>query len=223
MRKGGNRPPSCRLLIVGDSGVGKTCFVRRLRNAAFTLTPAPPATIVMDVETVVIKSRDYGDPETEDLTLHIFDAAGNDRERYMPTLKSIYHNLDGVLFAYDVTVPETLHHIISSESTAPTWYSTFTLNNQNGNVVKVLLGLKADCPSVVDVASETKAAKDIGAALSSRCSTLGDDNFKFEKSVAEIIRHIMGAKVERDTVRELNTFRQQPQHKKTSSWGDSCC
>ncbi|KAM4542609.1 ras-related protein Rab-15-like [Odontesthes bonariensis] len=90
-----------RLLILGDSGVGKTCMLRRFTEGEFD--PSHISTIGVDfkmktVEVDGIKVR-----------VQIWDTAG--QERYQTITKQYYRRAQGIIFVYDITHQPSFQHI----------------------------------------------------------------------------------------------------------------
>ncbi|TNN87272.1 Ras-related protein Rab-15 [Liparis tanakae] len=91
-----------RLLMLGDSGVGKTCMLRRFTENCFD--PSHISTIGVDfkmrtLEVDGIKVR-----------VQIWDTAG--QERYQTITKQYYRRAQGVIFVYDITSESSFQHIV---------------------------------------------------------------------------------------------------------------
>ena len=84
-----------RVVLLGDSMVGKTAFLTRYFKNTFTETFL--STIGIDDETKFIKIND------EKCKLIIWDTAGQERFRSLP--KKYYQNADGIFLLFDVTKP----------------------------------------------------------------------------------------------------------------------
>ena len=84
---------SIRVVLMGDSSVGKTAFMNRFFKNTFNENFL--STIGIDDETTFIKVN-------EDLyKLTVWDTAGQERFRALP--KKYYQNADGILLLFDVT------------------------------------------------------------------------------------------------------------------------
>ena len=117
-----------KVIMVGDSGVGKTCIVRRLLDDVYI--SATQATIGAAYQTRVING----------VLLQIWDTAG--QERYRSIVPIYFRNAHAVFLVYDSTQPnlETLRG----------WYSQ--LNAQNIPTVRTVyvLANKTDVSGSVD-------------------------------------------------------------------------
>ena len=120
-----------RVVLLGDSMVGKTAFLTRYFKNTFTETFL--STIGIDDETKFIKINE------EKCKLIIWDTAGQERFRSLP--KKYYQNADGIFLLFDVTKPETFKNV-------PSWMKDIQNNANRGNdsssIIIYLLGNKID-------------------------------------------------------------------------------
>eukprot|EP00967_Tisochrysis_lutea_P109653 scaffold170821_cov33-Tisochrysis_lutea.AAC.1 len=94
---------SLKIIIVGDSGVGKSALVRRFVEDVFDVATGP--TIGLDVST---RSIDLGEMGGS-VKLDLWDSAG--QERFAPLLRSYYRGAGGVIYAFDVTSRKSFERI----------------------------------------------------------------------------------------------------------------
>ena len=122
-----NGPPKVKVLIIGASGVGKTCLLTRFCDE---VTPSSTiSTIGIDFKTKVVKVDGTA------MRLLVYDTAG--QEKYRTITSSFYRGSAGVVLVYDVTDEASFHSI--SELWMP------RLEELSGkNVSKVLVGNKID-------------------------------------------------------------------------------
>ncbi|KAL4481620.1 hypothetical protein ABPG74_007709 [Tetrahymena malaccensis] len=90
-----------KLLILGDSGVGKTCFLVNYCKKPFTRMHLP--TIGIDYE------HKYEDVDGKRVKLQIWDTAG--QERFKTITQNYYKGSMGIILAYSVTDPNTFKNI----------------------------------------------------------------------------------------------------------------
>lgn len=90
-----------KLLVIGDSGVGKSCLVTRFTKNCFS--PDHFNTIGVDfrLQKIEIDGRE--------INLQIWDSAGYERFRIMTS--SYYKGAHGIIMAYDVTNKESFDHL----------------------------------------------------------------------------------------------------------------
>jgi len=82
-----------KAIVVGDSGVGKTCIISQFVNDKFS--PSFITTIGIDFKQKIIHHDD------KIIAMQLWDTAG--QERYRSITTSYYRGSDGLLFIYDVT------------------------------------------------------------------------------------------------------------------------
>jgi len=92
-----------KVLIVGDSGVGKTSLILKYIDAAYQVSPGKSAETLTGSECMHIKhlTLDGGNS----VTLGIHDTAGE--ERFRSITSSAYKGADAVIVAFDVTDNDT--------------------------------------------------------------------------------------------------------------------
>merc|ERR1719362_580905 len=115
-----------KLLIIGESGVGKTCLLLRFTDDSFTANHL--TTIGIDFKIKII------DQEQKRIKLQIWDTAG--QERFRTITKTYYKGAHGIILTFDVTDENSFKNIRN-------WVKQIDLNAQN-NVCKVLVGNKCD-------------------------------------------------------------------------------
>ena len=92
-----NEQGALSFILIGDSTVGKTCFLNRYFKNQFTETFLSTIGIDKEIKNVKIGNDNY--------KLTVWDTAGQERFRCLP--KKYYQNADGVLLLFDVTSEET--------------------------------------------------------------------------------------------------------------------
>ncbi|XP_028027343.1 putative Ras-related protein Rab-33 [Bombyx mandarina] len=117
-----------KIIVLGDSGVGKTCLTYRFCEGQFL--NKSEATIGVDFRERNIKIRN------EDIKLQLWDTAGQERFR-KSMVQHYYRNVHAVVIVYDVTKPETFHSISA-------WMQEIESHGLM-NAPRVLVGNKCDC------------------------------------------------------------------------------
>ena len=92
---------SLKLLLIGDSEVGKTSLLLKYTEHIFPEEHI--ATIGVEYKDKFITKENYN------IRLQIWDTAG--QERFHSITKNIYRNTNGVLFIYDITKRESFDNI----------------------------------------------------------------------------------------------------------------
>ena len=116
-----------KILTIGESGVGKTCILRRFVENKFLKSHL--ATIGIDFRTKVLHVCG------KDIKLKIWDTAGQERFRNITT--QYYKGADGIVLVYDVTDDASYEKIRD-------WMDQILSNTQRDEIGLVLLGNKCD-------------------------------------------------------------------------------
>ncbi|EDV25273.1 Ras-related protein Rab-13 [Trichoplax sp. H2] len=90
-----------KVLIVGDSGVGKTCVLLRFKDNDFQSTLLSTIGIDLVNKQVVVDDKK--------IMLQIWDTAG--QERYKTLTKAFYRGTSGILLVYDITKKKSFDNI----------------------------------------------------------------------------------------------------------------
>jgi len=135
-----------KLLLIGDSGVGKSCLL--LRFADDTYTDSYISTIGVDFKIRTVEL------EGKTVKLQIWDTAG--QERFRTITSSYYRGAHGIIVVYDVTDAESFQNV-------KTWLNEID-RYANENVNKLLVGNKSDLTEkkVVDYQTAKAFADEIG-------------------------------------------------------------
>ncbi|KAI3617519.1 hypothetical protein CBS9595_003428 [Malassezia furfur] len=126
-----------KLLLIGDSGVGKSCLL--LRFADDTYTESYISTIGVDFKIRTIEL------EGKTVKLQIWDTAG--QERFRTITSSYYRGAHGIIVVYDVTDEATFTNVKQ-------WLQEIERYACEG-VNKLLVGNKADLTGSKQVDYET--------------------------------------------------------------------
>jgi len=115
-----------KLLMIGDSGVGKSCLLLRFSDDSFTTNFITTIGIDFKIKTVEIEGRV--------MKLQIWDTAGQERFRTITT--AYYRGAMGVLLIYDVTNEQSFLNIRN-------WIRNIE-QHASESVQKILIGNKSD-------------------------------------------------------------------------------
>ncbi|GAA5874798.1 hypothetical protein JCM3774_003444 [Rhodotorula dairenensis] len=115
-----------KMLLIGDSGVGKSCLLLRFCDDAWT--PSFITTIGIDFKIRTIEL------DGKRIKLQIWDTAGQERFRTITT--AYYRGAMGILLVYDVTDERSFNNI-------RTWHANVEQHASEG-VNKILIGNKCD-------------------------------------------------------------------------------
>ncbi|KAF7218004.1 ras-related protein Rab-33B-like [Nothobranchius furzeri] len=117
-----------KVLVIGDSGVGKTCLTHRLCAGEFP----------RQVEaTIGVDFRDRSlEIEGEKIKLQLWDTAGQERFR-KSMVQHYYRNVHTVLFVFDVTCPVSFNGLTA-------WIEECRQNSLGHEIPRFLIGNKSD-------------------------------------------------------------------------------
>ena len=121
--------PTCKVVLVGDSGVGKTCIIQRYVKNDFS--EGTESTIASTYSYKVLDIKKYN----QRLSLDIWDTAG--QELYRALAKNFYLNAAVGILVYDIRRRE------SFESIKNYWYDQMKESGEE-NIIIGLAGNKCD-------------------------------------------------------------------------------
>jgi len=131
-----------KLLLIGDSGVGKSCLLLRYSDDSFTSSFITTIGIDFKIKSILI--------DESKVKLQIWDTAGQERFRTITT--AYYRGAMGILLVYDVADETSFGNVRN-------WMRQIDQNAAE-NVNRILIGNKCD----VD-AAERKVSFEQGKAL----------------------------------------------------------
>jgi len=123
------KPPSCKVVLVGDSGVGKTCIISRYISGAFNQNS--PSTNGASYASKLINFEEL----KKTISLDIWDTAG--QEKYKSLTKFFYKDAAVAILVYDVTNRN------SFESMKNFWYGQIQ-DFGSKNIILGVAGNKCD-------------------------------------------------------------------------------
>ncbi|WIA32527.1 hypothetical protein OEZ86_003340 [Tetradesmus obliquus] len=134
-------PPRVKLVLLGDSGVGKSCLVLRYVRNQFD----PSSKITVGA---AFMSHNVSLPDGKSMRFEIWDTAG--QERYLSLAPLYYRGAHAAAVVYDITSPESFEK-------AKYWISELQ-KNASGSIVMVLVGNKTDLAEQREVSEEEARA-----------------------------------------------------------------
>jgi len=195
-----------KTIIVGDSGVGKTCLLERFVDDRFLLDFA--TTIGVDFKLYVMRV------EEKVVKLQIWDTAG--QERFRGITNSFYRGANGIFLCFDVTASRTF-------DTLPTWLEQIRQFAAPGTPI-VLVGCKGDLTDKRQVAhaDAVELAKQIGSAYIETSSMDNVNVYAAFEYIARTLLHDAYKKANSEVAAEgaVRLQRPVPRPKKKES---GCC
>ncbi|KAJ0571677.1 putative small monomeric GTPase [Helianthus annuus] len=117
-----------KLLLIGDSGVGKSSLLLSFTSDNAIEDLSPTIGVDFKVKYVTINGKK--------LKLAIWDTAG--QERFRTLTSSYYRGAQGVIMVYDVTRRETFTNL------SDVWAKEIDMHSTNQDCIKMLVGNKVD-------------------------------------------------------------------------------
>ena len=117
-----------KIMMLGETQIGKTCFIRRYVTDSFS--PGYITTIGIDFQLKVVSIKG------KTIKLQIFDTAG--QERFRNITKNYFQSSNGFIIAYDITSRDSFINIT-------TWLKEVS-ELAPEETKKILIGTKCDLP-----------------------------------------------------------------------------
>ena len=148
-----------KVLVLGDSSVGKTAFIVRFCEEKFDSDNL--STIGVDIKTKFITRRE------KKINLQIWDTAG--QERFRSIAKNSYKGADGIILMYDITNLGTFKHIKN-------WITDIKSKTDKplDKLALIIVGNKSDLEDNRQVNKENKNEKNVQLGVV-KCKNNGDD------------------------------------------------
>ncbi|CAK8543930.1 unnamed protein product [Lathyrus sativus] len=199
---------SFKILLIGDSGVGKSCLLLTFISSSSVEDLSPTIGVDFKMKTLTVGGKR--------LKLTIWDTAG--QERFRTLTSSYYRGAQGIILVYDVTKRETFTNL------SEVWSKELELYSTNRECVKMLVGNKVDRDSerVVSKEEGLALAKELGCLLL-ECSAKTRENV--EKCFEELALKIMEAPSlleEGSTAIKRNVLKQKKQEPHAPQNGGCC-
>ena len=171
-----------KIVLIGDSGVGKTNILSRYINNEFSL--ATQSTVGVEFGSKIIKKNG------KVIKLQIWDTAG--QERYKSITSAYYKGSKGAFVVYDITRKTTYDNIDK-------WIGELKTNGSE-DVLIMLVGNKSDLEEKREVITEEveKKAQEQKLAFCETSALNGKNvEYAFENLINEILK-----KVEKEKINE---------------------
>ena len=181
---------TCKILLIGDSCVGKTCLISRYAIGVFNEEY---------ITTVGFDSRQKEEIiNNEKVLVKIFDTGG--QERFKSITANYLRNAEGVILVYDVTSNESFENL-------KFWIESIKNNLGNDDIIPIIIiGNKIDLEDAREINKlvAEKFAKDNNYKYFETSAKTGegvDDAFR------EIVKQILARNSEFDDEKHENTVK----------------
>ncbi|XP_065062060.1 ras-related protein Rab-10-like [Rhopilema esculentum] len=161
-----------KLLLIGDSGVGKTCLLFRFSDDAFNTTFISTIGIDFKIKTVEVDGKK--------VKLQIWDTAG--QERFHTITTSYYRGAMGIMLVYEITDEKSFDNIAK-------WLRNIDEHASEG-VERMILGNKCDMENKRMV-SKTRGENIAREHNIKFFETSAKDNINVEHAFMELTQDIL--------------------------------
>jgi small GTP-binding protein len=171
-----SKPPLYKIVMLGDSGVGKTSLVARLTNPSAPLNHDISATMGIEFDTQLLDTP-HGRVKAQ-----IWDTAGQERFARV-LLPTYFRKARGVVLVFDTTSLKSL------ESLGERWMVQLCDHANSDDLAKLLVGNKCDLVDQREVSTERAMAfcKEYGMEYIETSAKSGSNVLEaFEKLVSAV-------------------------------------
>ncbi|UJR16829.1 hypothetical protein I4U23_003728 [Adineta vaga] len=161
-----------KIVLIGDTNVGKSSLLSRFMNKTFTETSSP--TIGADFLSHTIKQ------DRKRTRLYFYDTSG--QEKFHQLISSFLQNATGVIIVFDVTNTESFENVEQWTREVNSYLST--------NTNKILVGNKCDLTAkrVIDYAQAKTLAESFNMPY---VETSAKDSTNIEEAFSMILDHLI--------------------------------
>ncbi|EDR23985.1 hypothetical protein, conserved [Entamoeba dispar SAW760] len=167
-----------KLLLIGDSGVGKSCLLLRFADDTYTDTHIATIGVDFKIKTVQIDGKN--------VKLQIWDTAG--QERFRTITSSYYRGAQGIIVVYSVIDLQTFQNVRQ-------WLQEIE-RYASETVIKLLIGNKCDLEDeravTVEQGQELANSLNVSFMEASAKKSLNVDEL-FNKIATDIMKNIQPA------------------------------
>ena len=190
-----------KLVIIGDSGVGKTNFIFKFTDDRFS--PLHVTTVGLDYKSKIITLPS----SKKRVKLQIWDTAG--QERYMALNKSIFQKVQGIILMYDLTNRSSFENLFK-------WINLLSQNVSDKPKILVANKLdKAEEKRIVEEEEGKNTAKENNMLFFEASGATGENVEEIFKKIAEMVYNNLI--LEKDNRQSLITLQSKQKKKK------KCC
>ena len=119
----------CRLLIIGDSQVGKTSFLSYYANGSFNINYLATAGLELFTKDDIIDNKT--------IRIELWDTAG--QEKFYSLTSGFFHNAQGIMVMFDVTCVNSFENVRNWTESIKTH-----LSSEINNIPVIIIGNKID-------------------------------------------------------------------------------
>jgi small GTP-binding protein len=190
----GGKPPLYKIVMLGDSGVGKTSLVARLTNPDRPLNHDISATMGIEFDTQML------DTPQGKVKAQIWDTAGQERFARV-LLPTYFRKAKGVILVFDITNAK------SFESLSERWMAQLNDHASADDLAKLLVGNKSDLESSREVTKDKvqQFCQEYGMEFLETSAKSGENVLQaFEKLIAIVHDRALAASKNKAGIKGMN-------------------
>lgn len=191
---GTGKPPLYKIVMLGDSGVGKTSLVARLTNPDRPLNHDISATMGIEFDTQML------DTPQGKVKAQIWDTAGQERFARV-LLPTYFRKAKGVILVYDIANAK------SFESLSERWMAQLQDHASSDDLAKLLVGNKSDLEGSREVSKEKaqQFCQEYGMEMLETSAKSGENVLKaFEKLIGIVHDRALAANKSMAGIKGMN-------------------
>ncbi|CAI2380236.1 unnamed protein product [Moneuplotes crassus] len=195
-----------KILLIGNSGVGKSSLLLRFSDDTFTGNFMPTIGVDFKIRTLEVDGKT--------IKLQIWDTAG--QERFKTITSSYYKGAHGIIVVYDVTDKESFKNI-------DTWMNEIE-KHASDNVSRILCGNKSDLEDSRQVS--TDEGKELSDTYNIRfIESSAKDNSNVEEAFTLMTKEIKSRVVHTEAKKPAQTLGKKlnSKSKTVKKKKDGCC
>lgn len=197
---GTGKPPLYKIVMLGDSGVGKTSLVARLTNPDRPLNHDISATMGIEFDTQMLDTA-HGKVKAQ-----IWDTAGQERFARV-LLPTYFRKAKGVILVYDITNAK------SFESLSERWMVQLQDHASSDELAKLLVGNKSDLEASREVPKEKalQFCQEYGMEMLETSAKSGENVLQsFEKLIGIVHDRALAANKNKQGIKGISGVPAQP-------------
>lgn len=165
-----------KIILIGDSGVGKTSLMRRYTDGSYTKDGASTIGVDFKIKTLEI--------EKKRIKLQIWDTAG--QERFRAIVAHYYRGANGILLVFDLTSHESFEHLKD-------WMKELEKRDVQKSTQIKIIGNKVDCASAREVSADEihEFMNEYKIGINNYTEVSAQNDINVEKTFIELTKVLM--------------------------------
>ena len=195
-----------KIVLIGDTSVGKSCLLTRFADDQFTENYVTTIGVDFRFKTMIVMDKI--------VKVQVWDTAG--QERYRSITNAYYRGAEGILIVFDVTKKESFENIQN-------WINEVTVYTGK-DVIMICLGNKNDLKKYIDNKEINEFKKKTGLEIINVSAKTGDGVEDAFKHIIELlIKKSMNKEEEKNKGINLGENKNNNQTNNNEKNDDRCC